>query len=381
MRLIHLAGYGGPYPGSFVPMLRAVMGAAERRGWSREAVFTPVSRERAWLGELEQDGIPYRFSPAGASRRDLTAWVAGVLDEDDGPAVLHTHFTAFDVAAALAGSRRGRTAVVWHIHTPHFRGAAAFARNYLKYATFGRRADQILCVSTELVETVTRRGAPRAKVEFLHNAVDVDRFPVLTSDQRRAARDDLGLPADRPLLVHFGWDWMRKGGDVFAATVQRLREAGSDVSAATVGGGDAARELAARLGLGDELVVLEPTDRVQQMYAAADVFVAPSRAEGTPYSVLEALSSGTAAVVSDIPGHRLVGEHVPACVIAPLDPAPMADAITSLLARDPAQVGADSLAGHAWLREHLGLGRWAEDMVDRYERLIGAGAGGLPAAA
>ena len=231
------------------------------------------------------------------------------------------------------------------------------------------------------METVTRRGAPRAKVEFLHNAVDVDRFPVLTSDQRRAARDDLGLPAGRPLLVHFGWDWMRKGGDVFAETVQRLREAGTDVTAATVGGGDAARELAARLGLGDELIVLEPTDRVQQMYAAADVFVAPSRAEGTPYSVLEALSSGTAAVVSDIPGHQLVGEHVPACVIAPLDPRPMADAIASLLARDPAQVGADSLAGHAWLREHLGLGRWAEDMVDRYERLVGAGASGLPAAA
>ena len=372
MRLIHLAGYGGPYPGSFIPMLRAVMGAAERRGWSREAVFTPVSRERPWLGELEQDGIPYRFSPEGASRRELTAWVAALLAEDSGPAVLHTHFTAFDVAAALAGSRREATAVVWHIHTPHHGGAAAFARNYLKYAGFGRRADQILCVSTELVETVTRRGAPRARVEFLHNAVDVDRFPVLTRDQRRAARDEFGLPAGGPLLVHFGWDWLRKGGDLFAETVRRLRDEGADVAAATVGGGEPARSLAARLGLGNELIVLEPTDRVQQMYAAADVFVAPSRAEGTPYSVLEALASGTAAVVSDIPGHRLVGEHVPACVVTALDPDPMAEAITALLARDPAQVATDALAGHAWLREHLGLARWAEDTVDRYERLLGA---------
>ena len=37
--------------------------------------------------------------------------------------------------------------------------------------------------------------------------------------------------------------------------------------------------------------------------------------------------------------------------------------------REPAQVAADSLAGHAWLRENLGLGPWAEAMVDRYERL------------
>ena len=85
------------------------------------------------------------------------------------------------------------------------------------------------------METITRRGAPRAKVEFLHNAVDVDRFPVLTGEQRRAARDDLGLPAGRPLLVHFGWDWMRKGGDLFIEAVRRLRAAGADVTAATVG--------------------------------------------------------------------------------------------------------------------------------------------------
>ncbi len=176
MRLVHLAGYGGPYPGSFIPMLRAVMGAARERGWECEVVFTPVSQERAWLAELAQDSIPYRFAPAGASRRELTGWVAELLAERGGPAVLHTHFTHFDVAAAMAAARRRDTRVIWHVHTPHFKGPAAFARNYLKYAVFGRRAEQILCVSPELVRTITQRGAPRGRVEFLHNAVDVDRF-------------------------------------------------------------------------------------------------------------------------------------------------------------------------------------------------------------
>jgi glycosyltransferase involved in cell wall biosynthesis len=333
-------------------------------------VFTPVSRGRAWLAELEQDGIPYRFSPEGASRRELTSWVADLLGSDDGAAILHTHFTAFDVAAAVAGNRRRQTGVIWHIHTPHHGGASAFARNYLKYAVFGRRADQILCVSTELVETVTRRGAPRDKVEFLHNAVDVERFPLLTAEQRHAAREALGLPNGRPLLVHFGWDWPRKGGDVFLGTLRRLREEGTDVTGVTVGGGDAARELGRELGLGDELIVLEPTDKVQQMYAAADVFVAPSRAEGTPYSVLEAVSSGTAAVVSDIPGHELIGAHAPACVITPLEPDAIATETATLLARDASQVGSDALSGHTWLRDHLSLDQWAREMVERYERLI-----------
>jgi glycosyltransferase involved in cell wall biosynthesis len=347
MRLVHLAGYGGPYPGSFIPMLRAIMRAGRERGFEPEAVFTPISRTRGWLAELEEDGIPYRFSPEDASRTALTSWMRALLAERDVPTVLHTHFTSFDIAAAVAGGKRSRTRVIWHVHTPHLKGAPAFARNVLKYAVFGRRADQILCVSPGLVETTVRAGA---------------------------SRDEFGLPAGRPLLVHFGWDWMRKGGDVFEEALRRLRDSDQELAGVTVGGGEAARALGDRLGLGDELTVLEPTDKVQQMYAAADVFVAPSRAEGTPFSVLEAVSSGTAAVVSDIPGHATVGAHAPACVIAPLDAGAMAAEIRRLLDRDPAQVAADSLAGHAWLRENLGLGSWAAAMVDRYAGLLGGDA-------
>jgi hypothetical protein len=86
------------------------------------------------------------------------------------------------------------------------------------------------------------------------------------------------------------------------------------------------------------------------------------------------VSSGTAAVVSDIPGHATVGAHAPACVIAPLDADAMAAEIRRLLDREPAQVAADSLAGHAWLRENLGLGSWAAAMVDRYAGLLGGDA-------
>ena len=125
---------------------------------------------------------------------------------------------------------------MWHIHTPHLNGAAKFARNYLKYAVYGRRADQILCVSPDLVDTITRRGAPRDKVEFIHNAVDTDRFPVLSAERRRAARERAGFTNGRKLLVHFGWDWPRKGGDLYSQALAKLRESGIAVAGVTVGG-------------------------------------------------------------------------------------------------------------------------------------------------
>ena len=48
----------------------------------------------------------------------------------------------------------------------------------------------------------------------------------------------------------------------------------------TVGGGAPARALRDELHLGHAVHVLDPTDDVRALYAAADVFVAPSRWEG-----------------------------------------------------------------------------------------------------
>ena len=81
----------------------------------------------------------------------------------------------------------------------------------------------------------------------------------------------------------------------------------------TVGGGDPARELVGRRGLGDLVRVLEPDPDVRRLYAAADVFASTSRAEGMPFSVAEALCSGVAVVASDLPGHRAVAGDVAAC--------------------------------------------------------------------
>ena len=372
---MHLAGYGGPYAGSFVPMLRGVMRAARDRGWTCEAVFGPVAKDRVWLDELRDDGIPFRIAPSSA-RADVSKLVRSLLDESDEPTILHTHFTSFDIPAATAAARHPAAKVIWHVHTPHRDSLAMRARNRLKYAVLGRRTERILCVSSDLAEVVVDRGAPRSRVEFLHNAVDVDRFRLLETQEREIARLRLGLPGDQPLLVHFGWDWDRKGGDLFLQAVRRLRERGIEAVGVTVGGGGPARDLREQLHLGHAVHVLEPTDDVRTLYAAADVFLSPSRAEGTPYSVMEALSSGTPVVASDIPGHAMMGAGIGSCVITPHDPAAIAAAVEGLVERDTHEIAADALGAHLWMRENLHLPRWSAGLVERYEHALGAG--GLP---
>jgi glycosyltransferase involved in cell wall biosynthesis len=366
---VHLAGYGGPYAGSFVPMLRGVMRAARDRGWTCEAVFGSVAKDRVWLHELRDDGIPFRIAPSN-SRGDISSLVRSLLSESDEPTILHTHFTSFDIPAAMAADRHRAAKVFWHVHTPHHGSLPIRARNRLKYTVLGRRVERILCVSSELAEVVEKRGAPNNRVEFLHNAVDVDRFRLLEPEEREIARLRLGLPIDQPLLVHFGWDWERKGGDLFMQSVRKLRERGIEAVGVTVGGGDQARDLRDQLDLGHAVHVLEPTDDVRALYAAADVFMSPSRAEGTPYSVMEALSSGTAVVASDISGHAMMGAGIESCVITSHDPGQIAAAVERLVDRDPHEVSADSLGAHLWMREKLHLPKWSAGLLERYEQAL-----------
>ena len=66
------------------------------------------------------------------------------------------------------------------------------------------------------------------------------------------------------------------------------------------------RALASELGLGPRVVFAGEVPEAARCLAAFDVFAAPSRKEGLPLAVLEAMALGLPVVASDIPAHREV---------------------------------------------------------------------------
>jgi glycosyltransferase involved in cell wall biosynthesis len=361
MRIVHLADYGGSYPGSFIPMLRAVNDAALERGWSFEAVFTEVAEGHAWHRELEVDGITVRIAPH-TGRRALTAWLEDLLSQRNEPTVLHTHFTTFDIPAVAAARRRDDVATVWHVHTRLQSGPKAAARNAMKFSLVGRQVEAILCVSNDLRDSLHRRLAPAHHLVVFPNAIDLERFDRASPAERSQARAEIGIPDGCPLLVHFGWDWETKGGDLFLETVAQLANDGMEVTGMCVGGGEPAHSAIARLKLGDRVIVTPPRDQVRTIYAAANVFVSSSRAEGMSYAVLEALSTGTPTVVSDIPSHIALAERVQGCIVAARDPQSFATAIRSALSSDR-QVDIGKLT------DSLDLRAWAQRLMDLYAEI------------
>ena len=282
VKMLWLANYGGPYRGSWVPLLLATLNRASERGWEVEAVFGPAARERPWLEGLNAARIPVRFAPLGLA--PATRWVMELIAEGPPGVVLHTHFTSFDAPSAIASlrSRRPRPAIFWHIHTALRSSARARARNMARFALLGRTIDGIFTPSVDLREQVIPGGAPTRKVHTIPNGLDIERFSLLSADERAAAREALDMPQDATVLLHFGWDWHRKGGDLFLDTVRRLlddaRWRHRTLLAVTSQGGEPARRLAAQLGLSDHVRTVGRIDDIETLHATADILLATSRA-------------------------------------------------------------------------------------------------------
>jgi glycosyltransferase involved in cell wall biosynthesis len=375
VRLVHLAGYDGPYAGSFIPMVRAALRAARAEGWEVEAAFTASARGRPWLEDLERDGVPWRIAPA-AGRRGLAQWVSDLLAEDPQLTVLHTHFTAFDLPAVVAArKRRETTRVVWHVHSRLAPGGRGSARAALKNIAFGRFPRRILCVAPDIAHGMRRRLAPRSTTRFLANAVDTEAFPYVTAERRAAAREALGLPHDARVLMHLGWDWHRKGGDLFLEAAAMLGRS-EDVVPVTVGAGEEARALGEALGL-EGLRILEPTGQVQDLYAAADVLVSPSRAEGMPFAVAEALCCGVGVVASRIPGQVAIGADIRACRLTALEAGEIAEVMTATLDRNPEEIAGEGRDARATIVARMDLEPWAQRLLDVYSEIVGSEPGGI----
>jgi glycosyltransferase involved in cell wall biosynthesis len=369
MRVIQAADYGPPFPGSFVPMLRAVLGAVRERGWAPIAVLPERARDHDWVARLREEGFRVEIAPS-AERSELRPFLEAIVAEDSGPTVVHSHFTAFDLAAAAAARRRPRAAVYWHLHTVLGQGTSVRLRNQLKFRLLSRAVERIICVSGDLAADVRARGAPRSKVEALSNGVDVEAFRPPSPAERAEARRASGLPEDAIVLLHFGRDWRIKGGDLFLEAFAELLRDRPGLVAACVRGGEPARQEAARLGIDPSVAVLEGTPEIWRLHAAADLFMATSRGEGAgqmPFAVLEALACGRGVVATDLAG----GDARPqlgGLRIVPLDPVGIAAGARALLDRDPAAAARDAEQGRAWVAQNLGVERWAGRLTELYER-------------
>lgn len=159
-----------------------------------------------------------------------------------------------------------------------------------------RRARSVVANSEGLAD-LARRFAPDVAIALVPNGVDADLF----------SPPAVPRPQDGPpKLLVVGRLVRQKGVDCI---LRAMAETPIAATLRVVGDGDARAELEAQaqaLGLAARVRFEGWVDRaaLPDIYRAADVFVLPSRDEGMPNVVLEAMAAGLAVVGTDIPGNR-----------------------------------------------------------------------------
>lgn len=353
-------------------MVRSILDAGKRRGWTVEAVFSEIAHDKVWLRQLREEGFTCKLAPTGRSGR---ADAVKQLVATDEPLILHTHFASFDLPASAAARRSRNVITYWHKHGALLREGRM--RNTVKLGFLSRGVEEILCVAPNVLSDAGRCLAPHTRLALVPNAIELERFPLTTPEDRLRARETLALPLDVPIALHFGWDWQLKGGDVFLEAVASLvrREDTRKLLAVAVADEQPVRRFAQSLNIADHVRALPPRDDVQTLYAAADVFVAPSRSEGHPFAVVEALASGLPVVASPVAGHEAIAASVRSCRISALSSSALADEIAATLAIPVPERERLRAVGRARIVDDMDIGAWSKRMLARYETALERRAG------
>jgi glycosyltransferase involved in cell wall biosynthesis len=134
------------------------------------------------------------------------------------------------------------------------------------------------------------------------------------------------------------------------------------------------RDLAAKLGIGEQVAFEGRIAQVREAYAAGSVVALSSISEGFPFSVIEAMSVGRPTVSTDVGGvAEAVGDT--GLLVPPREPAAMAQALVELL-RDAGRRRALGAAARARVLEHFTVDR----TVAAYRALYAGSGVGAPAA-
>ena len=197
----------------------------------------------------------------------------------------------------------------------------------------------VVCVSEALRQATAALGVAPERLHVVPNGVDTARFQL---QSRAACRAALGLPADRPLLLCLGHLVPVKGPDVLleaAAILHRQCGPGPRPLLAFVGEGeqaDALQRRARELGLEADVrfVGAVPHERVPLWLGACELLCVPSRQEGCPNVVLEALACGRPIIGTRVGGlPELVREPSCGTLVPSEDPAALAAALQAAVAR------------------------------------------------
>ena len=180
---------------------------------------------------------------------------------------------------------------------------------------------KVIVPTSPLLEKTCQTGlGSKTRYERLSNGVDTELFSPVPPAEKAHIRNRLKIPHDRIVLLSVGLVSYRKGIDSLIKAVYTLTETldedfilwviGPQQYAKGFGQYDKEVEsfvkkiekMISFYGLEDIVYFKQTQTRVHEYMQAADIYIHPSRQEGQPNAILEAMSTSLPTVANIIPG-------------------------------------------------------------------------------
>jgi glycosyltransferase involved in cell wall biosynthesis len=366
-------------------MARAMTGRAEVRVLT--TAVDPATPRRSAVDGVEVTRIHVRVTSLPSKLRAAIVLLRELARLAAWCDVVHVHGVSTKNTFVTAVARLFRRPIVLSLHTMGADEPRSIRkRGALAWWAF-RSASRYLGVSPVLTRSVLDAGMPPTRVELVPNGIDTGRFTPATAAERRELRRAAGYDGDGPVLLFVGFFSHDKQARVlFDAWLHLYDDHHVDAAAWFVGAtksdyaevdasiADRMRRDATSRGRADRLVFTGQVHDVHRYLRAADVFVLPSRREGLPVALMEAMSCALPCVASRLPGatDTLIEDGVSGVLVPPGDVAAFVSAVAAVLA-DPARASAMGAAARQVILDRFANEKIADRWLQSYETVLARG--------
>jgi len=183
--------------------------------------------------------------------------------------------------------------------------AELFEKNTWRNKIFATCTRYIATTSEIKIGLTKMAGIPIDKITILPHGIAVLRYPKPDKKIRQLHRQQYRIGENCKVLLFCARVVINKGIDTIQKVWPIIHARYPDAKFFVVGGGknELLSELKSlSLNTDNSIIVTGEQEYPQEFYQLADVYIFPSRYEGLPTSLMEAMSSGLPGVVSDIGG-------------------------------------------------------------------------------
>ena len=254
--------------------------------------------------------VPFERSPYSPQNIKACKILKKIIDEENYD-IIHCHTPVGGVMTRIAArdARKRGTKVFYTAHGFHFyKGAPKkyWAMFYPVEKRLAKDTDVLITINQEDYDLARKHFKAGKVVKVNGVGVDLTKFHVASEEEKRAAREALGIKPEQFVMLCAADLSYRKNQPMIFRAMARIKDECPNLLALLPGQPILKEEyekLCNQLGISDMVQLMGYRRDIDKLLAACDCVISSSRQEGLPMNLIEAAASGRYIIATDVRGN------------------------------------------------------------------------------